>query len=47
MDLDALVAEASAILDVAAKPFVAGHRADSAVSKRGDDFASEVAAALQ
>jgi myo-inositol-1(or 4)-monophosphatase len=42
MDLDALVAEASAILDVAAKPFIAGHRADSAVSKRGDDFATEV-----
>jgi myo-inositol-1(or 4)-monophosphatase len=42
MDLDALVAEASAILDAAAKPFIAGHRADSAVSKRGDDFATEV-----
>jgi myo-inositol-1(or 4)-monophosphatase len=42
MDLDALVAEASAILDAAAEPFVAGHRADSAVSKRGDDFATKV-----
>ncbi len=42
MDLDALVAEASAILDAAAEPFIAGHRADSAVSKRGDDFATQV-----
>ncbi len=42
MDLDALVAEASAILDAAVGPFVAGHRADSAVSKRGDDFATKV-----
>jgi myo-inositol-1(or 4)-monophosphatase len=42
MDLDALVAEASAILDAAAEPFVAGHRADSAVSKHGDDFATKV-----
>ena len=42
MDLDALVAEASAILEAAAEPFIAGHRADSAVSKRGDDFATNV-----
>jgi myo-inositol-1(or 4)-monophosphatase len=42
MDLDALVAEASAILDDAAGPFIAGHRAKSAVSKRGDDFATKV-----
>jgi myo-inositol-1(or 4)-monophosphatase len=42
MDLDALVAEASAILDAAAEPFIAGHRADSAVSKWGDDFATKV-----
>src|SRR6201996_53731 len=47
MDLDALVAEASAILDAAAKPFVAGHRADSAVSKRGDDFATNVDLAIE
>src|SRR5271168_3948620 len=47
MDLDGLVAEASAILDVAAKPFVAGHRADSAVSKRGDDFATQVDLAIE
>lgn len=42
MDLDALVVEASAILDAAAEPFIAGHRADSAVAKRGDDFATKV-----
>lgn len=47
MDLDALVAEASAILDVAARPFIAGHRADSAVSKRGDDFATKVDLAIE
>jgi myo-inositol-1(or 4)-monophosphatase len=42
MDLDALVEKASAILDAAAEPFIAGHRADSAVNKRGDDFATKV-----
>jgi myo-inositol-1(or 4)-monophosphatase len=46
MDLDvsvaSLVEKASAILDAAAEPFIAGHRADSAVSKRGDDFATKV-----
>ena len=42
MDLDALVAEASAILDAAAEPFIAGHGADCAVRKRGDDFATKV-----
>ncbi|MDI3315701.1 MAG: inositol monophosphatase [Mycobacterium sp.] len=41
-DLDALVAEASAILDAAAEPFIAGHRAGSAVRKKGDDFATKV-----
>lgn len=47
MDLDALVAEASAILDAAAEPFIAGHRAGSAVSKRGDDFATKVDLAIE
>jgi myo-inositol-1(or 4)-monophosphatase len=47
VDLGALVAEASAILDAAAKPFIAGHRADSAVSKRGDDFATTVDLAIE
>jgi myo-inositol-1(or 4)-monophosphatase len=42
MDLDALVTEASAILDAATEPFIAGHGAESAVSKRGDDFATNV-----
>lgn len=46
-DLDALVAEASKILDAAAQPFLAGHRADSAVRKGGNDFATEVDLALE
>ncbi len=46
-DLGALVAEASKILDVAAKPFVEGHRAGSAVRKGGNDFATEVDLALE
>ncbi len=46
-DLRALVAEASAILDAAVEPFVAGHRAESAVSKRGDDFATKVDLAIE
>jgi myo-inositol-1(or 4)-monophosphatase len=47
MDLDALVAEASAILDAATAPFLAGHRADSAVRKKGDDFATEADLAIE
>lgn len=47
MDLHALMAEASAILDVAAVPFLAGRRADSAVRKKGDDFATEVDLAIE
>ncbi len=46
-DLDALVAEAAAILDAAAKPFVEGHRAESAVQKKGNDFATEVDLAIE
>lgn len=46
-DLDALVAEASAVLDAAAEPFLAGHRADSAVAKLGNDFATEVDLAIE
>jgi myo-inositol-1(or 4)-monophosphatase len=46
-DLDALVAAASAILDDAAKPFIAGHRAESAVAKKGNDFATEVDLAIE
>jgi len=47
MDLDALVRQASAILDDAAAPFLAGHRADSAVRKKGNDFATEVDLAIE
>jgi myo-inositol-1(or 4)-monophosphatase len=46
-DLEALVAEAAVILDEAAKPFIAGHRADSAVQKKGNDFATEVDLAIE
>jgi myo-inositol-1(or 4)-monophosphatase len=47
VDLGTLVAEASAILDNAANPFIAGHRADAAVSKPGDDFATKVDLAIE
>src|SRR3954469_8773226 len=46
-DLDALVSEAAAILDAAAQPFVDGHRAESAVQKKGNDFATEVDLAIE
>lgn len=46
-DLEALVAEAAAILDDAATPFVEGHRAESAVQKKGNDFATEVDLAIE
>jgi myo-inositol-1(or 4)-monophosphatase len=46
-DLDGLVAEATVILDAAAKPFVVGHRAKSAVRKKGNDFATEVDLAIE
>lgn len=46
-DLDALVSEAALILDEAAGPFVSGHRADSAVQKKGNDFATEVDLAIE
>jgi myo-inositol-1(or 4)-monophosphatase len=47
VDLDALVAEAAAILDDAVAPFIAGRRADSAVGKRAGDFATEVDLAIE
>ncbi|GBE66206.1 putative inositol 1-monophosphatase ImpA [Mycobacterium sp. MFM001] len=47
MDLEALVAQASEILDAATEPFLEGHRADSAVSKKGDDFATKVDLAIE
>src|SRR4030081_2820047 len=46
-DIEALVSTASAILDEAAKPFVSGHGAESAVKKKGDDFATEVDLAIE
>lgn len=46
-DLDELVAVATKILDDAAKPFIEGHRADSAVQKKGNDFATEVDLAIE
>ncbi len=45
--LDALVEKASAILDDAVEPFLAGHRAASAVAKKGNDFATEVDLAIE
>lgn len=47
MDVHLLVAQASAILDDAAEPFLAGHRADSAVRKKGNDFATDVDLAIE
>ncbi|MDT5012381.1 MAG: monophosphatase [Mycobacterium sp.] len=47
VDLDALVAEAATILDKAAERFVAGRGADSAVRKKGKDFATEVDLAIE
>lgn len=41
-ELEKLVAEAGTILDEASKPFIVGHRAESAVRKQGNDFATEV-----
>ncbi|HUO36985.1 MAG TPA: inositol monophosphatase family protein [Mycobacterium sp.] len=46
-DLDALVAEAALILDVAAARFIQGRGADSAVRKKGNDFATEVDLAIE
>ena len=43
----ALVANAAEILDDASEPFIAGHRADSAVAKKGNDFATEVDLAIE
>jgi myo-inositol-1(or 4)-monophosphatase len=46
-DLDGLVTEAAKILDKAAERFVEGHGADSAVRKKGNDFATEVDLAIE
>ncbi|ORW26791.1 inositol monophosphatase [Mycobacterium paraense] len=42
MDLNALVSVASKVLDAAVPRFLEGHRADSAVAKKGNDFATEI-----
>ncbi|ORA20677.1 inositol monophosphatase family protein [Mycobacterium arosiense] len=47
MDVGMLVAQASAILDDASEPFLSGHRADSAVRKKGNDFATDVDLAIE
>ncbi len=51
MDLDVqvapLVEKASAILDAAVPRFLEGHRADSAVAKKGNDFATEIDLAIE
>ncbi|KLO41401.1 inositol monophosphatase [Mycobacterium nebraskense] len=47
MDLDELVKKASAILDDATEPFLTGHRANSAVQKKGNDFATDVDLAIE
>lgn len=46
-DLMALVATAAKILDTAAVPFIDGHRAESAVAKKGNDFATDVDLAIE
>ncbi|WP_099184869.1 inositol monophosphatase family protein [Mycobacterium kansasii] len=45
--LTPLVEQASAILDAAVPRFLDGHRADSAVRKKGNDFATEVDLAIE
>jgi myo-inositol-1(or 4)-monophosphatase len=46
-DLSTLVAKAAAILDMATARFVEGRGADSAVRKKGNDFATEVDLAIE
>jgi myo-inositol-1(or 4)-monophosphatase len=47
MDLSALVSVASTILDAAVPRFLEGHRAESAVAKKGNDFATEIDLAIE
>jgi myo-inositol-1(or 4)-monophosphatase len=47
VQLAAWLATAAEILDAASGPFIAGHRADSAVAKKGNDFATEVDLAIE
>lgn len=46
-DVEALVSQAAKILDAASTPFIDGHRAESAVQKKGNDFATEVDLAIE
>jgi myo-inositol-1(or 4)-monophosphatase len=46
-DLDTLVAEAAVILDGVAEQFLSGHGAESAVRKKGNDFATEIDLAIE
>lgn len=45
--LDELLTTAAGVLDGASAQFVAGHRAESAVAKKGNDFATEVDLAIE
>ncbi len=45
--LSAWLSTAAEILDGASEQFIAGHRADSAVAKKGNDFATEVDLAIE
>ncbi|CAA0092325.1 Inositol-1-monophosphatase ImpA [Mycolicibacterium vanbaalenii] len=47
VDLAPLLATAADVLDAASTQFIAGHRADSAVAKKGNDFATEVDLAIE
>lgn len=46
-ELAALLATAAGVLDAASAQFIAGHRAESAVAKKGNDFATEVDLAIE
>lgn len=46
-ELAALLATASGVLDEVSAQFIAGHRAGSAVAKKGNDFATEVDLAIE
>lgn len=45
--LAALLATAAEVLDAVSGQFIAGHRAESAVAKKGNDFATEVDLAIE
>jgi myo-inositol-1(or 4)-monophosphatase len=47
MELTALVSVAATILDAAVPRFLEGHRAESAVAKKGNDFATEIDLAIE